>query len=119
MGAVVTNDDKYAGKVLRQIRVAKGFTQEKLAEKIYLSFQQLQKYEKGKSKMSIGMVSRIAKALEVDPSLFFSFSVNSEENLKSETEVMSLYSKLNKKQKRVFKALLKLMIATLGADSDQ
>ena len=37
----------YAGKVIKDIRVAKAITLMQLAEKVNISYQQLQKYENG------------------------------------------------------------------------
>ena len=63
--------DIYAGSVLRALRIQKGWSQEKLASAIGLSFQQIQKYERGTNRMSVGRVDQIAKALECSPLIFF------------------------------------------------
>ncbi len=42
-----------------------------LAERIGVSYQQVQKYEKGVSALSVGRLQQIAEALEVPLSLFF------------------------------------------------
>ena len=63
--------DSQIGKRLRNRRVARGMTQSDLAEKLDLSYQQLQKYETAGNRISAGRLWQIAKILEVDPSYFF------------------------------------------------
>jgi transcriptional regulator with XRE-family HTH domain len=63
--------DKYAGARLRMRRLELGLSQEKIAEALGLSFQQLQKYEKGANRMSTGRLHQLAALLRVPPSFFF------------------------------------------------
>lgn len=53
------------GKTIRRLRIEKRISQEKLAEMLRLSFQQIQKYEYGRSRITIDRASEIAKVLEV------------------------------------------------------
>ncbi len=53
------------GEIIKRIRKAKGFSQMELAEKIGITYQQFQKYEKGKSKITVDRLIDIAKALDV------------------------------------------------------
>jgi len=46
-------------------------SQTKLAEKLDLTFQQIQKYEKGANRIGSSRLYQIAQILEVDPNYFF------------------------------------------------
>lgn len=63
--------DEHVGKRLRQLRSSLGWSQEKLAEAIQITFQQVQKYERGINRISAGRLFNISKALEVPVSYFF------------------------------------------------
>ena len=53
------------GKRIRVLRVASNLSQARLAEKVGVSFQQIQKYESGKSEITISRLLSIARALDV------------------------------------------------------
>jgi transcriptional regulator with XRE-family HTH domain len=63
--------NKEIGDEIKRIRKTSGISQMKLAEEVGVSFQQIQKYEKGVNKISIEMIQRIAKALGISVSTFF------------------------------------------------
>ena len=48
-----------------------GLSQEKLGEALGVTFQQVQKYEKGTNRIGAGRLQDIAKVLEAPPSFFF------------------------------------------------
>jgi transcriptional regulator with XRE-family HTH domain len=52
-------------------RILLGMSQEKLGEALSLTFQQVQKYEKGTNRIGASRLQQIAKVLEVPPSFFF------------------------------------------------
>ncbi len=60
--------DVAAGINMRRIRRARGLTQEWLAARIGLTFQQVQKYERGANRISCSRLMDIARALHVAPS---------------------------------------------------
>ena len=62
--------DQFVGTRLRLRRLEKGLSQKQLAKALDLSFQQVQKYEKGKNRISASMLFEIAGVLEV-PILYF------------------------------------------------
>jgi transcriptional regulator with XRE-family HTH domain len=62
--------DVQVGQLIRAQRVALGMPQTALAKKLGLTFQQLQKYEKGTNRVSASRLLQIAEALEVDPHAF-------------------------------------------------
>ncbi|MGN7713694.1 helix-turn-helix domain-containing protein [Agrobacterium radiobacter] len=63
--------EKSVGDAIRQKRLAKGLSQSALGEKVALTFQQIQKYEKGISKVSATKLVEIADALDSDVRSFF------------------------------------------------
>lgn len=62
---------KEIGTEIKRIRKALGISQMKLAEEVGVSFQQIQKYEKGINKISVEMIQHIAKALGISANTFF------------------------------------------------
>jgi transcriptional regulator with XRE-family HTH domain len=63
--------DKHVGALIRSRRIVVGFTQTKLAEAIGLTFQQVQKYEKGKNRVGSSRMVQIGNALGLPPEAFF------------------------------------------------
>lgn len=59
------------GKRLRQARVAAGLTQTELGTGLGISFQQVQKYEKGRNRVGCGRLYKIARILGVKIAYFF------------------------------------------------
>ena len=57
--------DVEVGRNMRDIRVAKGFSQSTLADKLGISFQQVQKYEKGSNRMGASRLKDVADVLGV------------------------------------------------------
>ncbi len=57
------------GERLRQVRMLKGLSQVALAREIGVSYQQLQKYEKGLNRLSVPRLLDISKVLKVDVSV--------------------------------------------------
>jgi transcriptional regulator with XRE-family HTH domain len=64
--------DRLVGTRVRDRRSALGMSQEALARKLGISFQQIQKYEKGTNRISAGRLFVIAQALTTPISQFFS-----------------------------------------------
>jgi len=63
--------DVLVGQRLKMARMIKGVTQEKLAEAIGVTFQQVQKYENGKNRIGTGRLHAIAEVLDVPVAFFF------------------------------------------------
>jgi len=63
--------DKHVGSRVRMRRMLLGFSQEKLGEALGVTFQQVQKYEKGVNRIGASRLQDIAKILEAPPSFFF------------------------------------------------
>jgi transcriptional regulator with XRE-family HTH domain len=67
----VTAIDVAIGKRIRAQRIMRGMSQTDLAFTLGLSFQQVQKYEKGTNRVSCGKLAIIAQKLGVDPMFLF------------------------------------------------
>jgi transcriptional regulator with XRE-family HTH domain len=63
--------DKRVGACVRAARVKAGLSQSKLANELGITFQQLQKYEKGKNRIAVSTLLLIADALAVPVHSFF------------------------------------------------
>ncbi|MDB5649028.1 MAG: family transcriptional regulator [Hyphomicrobiales bacterium] len=63
--------DQHVGNRVRMRRVMLGFSQEKLGGALGLTFQQVQKYEKGTNRIGASRLQAISKILDVPPSFFF------------------------------------------------
>ena len=63
--------DIHVGLVIRQRRKALSISQQALAECVGITFQQIQKYERGANRVSASMLHRIANALRCEPGAFF------------------------------------------------
>ena len=63
--------DRHVGSRVRMRRLMLGMSQTSLADKLGLSFQQVQKYEKGKNRMGSSRLQQIANILQVPVTFFF------------------------------------------------
>ncbi|HZS84925.1 MAG TPA: helix-turn-helix domain-containing protein [Stellaceae bacterium] len=63
--------DIHVGKQLRYLRISRRMSQERLGAMVDLTFQQIQKYEKGTNRVSASVLYRLAQALGVPVSTFF------------------------------------------------
>jgi transcriptional regulator with XRE-family HTH domain len=63
--------DKHVGSRVRMRRMMLGMSQEKLGDALGLTFQQVQKYEKGTNRIGASRLQQIAHFLQVPVSFFF------------------------------------------------
>ncbi|MDD9912245.1 MAG: helix-turn-helix transcriptional regulator [Alphaproteobacteria bacterium] len=63
--------DIHVGKRLKQRRTLLGVSQEKLADALGITFQQVQKYENGSNRVGASRLFQIGRVLEVPVSFFF------------------------------------------------
>jgi transcriptional regulator with XRE-family HTH domain len=63
--------DRHVGFRIRDLRKRLRISQERLAEELGLTFQQVQKYEKGSNRVSASKLYEIARALKVQVGYFF------------------------------------------------
>jgi transcriptional regulator with XRE-family HTH domain len=68
--------DKHVGSRVRMRRMILGMSQEKLGDALGLTFQQVQKYEKGTNRIGASRLSQISHILQVPVSFFFEGAPN-------------------------------------------
>jgi len=66
-----TDIDAYVGARIRARRQELGVSQEKLADEVGVTFQQIQKYEKGVNRVAAATLYRIVKILDAPMTSFF------------------------------------------------
>jgi transcriptional regulator with XRE-family HTH domain len=63
--------DKHVGSRVRMRRLMLGMSQERLADQLGITFQQVQKYEKGVNRISASRLQQASHMLDVPVSFFF------------------------------------------------
>ena len=63
--------DKYVGSRVRMRRLMLGMSQEKLGESLGITFQQIQKYEKGTNRIGASRLHHLSHILQVPVAFFF------------------------------------------------
>jgi transcriptional regulator with XRE-family HTH domain len=106
--------------LIKEFRKSKGMSQMNLADKIGISYQQIQKYEKGINNINVERLKQIAKALEIPINEFFP----AEKGIVSESpavygkmsddEQTLLYIYRSIKDKKLKKAFLDFMKAVVS-----
>ncbi len=89
-----TNIYKQIGEKIRKLRLMKGMSQKELARYVGVTYQQIQNYEKGKSKIPVDRLIKIAEAFEVSLDYFLKEFDNSHTKISdSEIAVLTSYFK--------------------------
>ena len=94
--------DKRVGACVRAARVKAGLSQSKLATGLGITFQQLQKYEKGKNRIAVSTLLLIAEALSLPVHSFFE---SVERQASDPSDWADLLSKDNIRLIRAFSAI--------------
>ena len=105
----------HLGRKLRMRRLSLGLTQTKVANAINVTFQQIQKYEKGTNGVSSSRLIQLSTFLKVPITYFFedfSDNINAEKNENDNLDLnysflIKTFSKLNENQKVKIVQLLK------------
>ena len=109
--------NKHLGNKLKMRRLALGLTQTKVARAINVTFQQVQKYEKGTNGVSSIRLLQLANYLKVPVNYFFEdfsqYLINLEKSQEGHMNVnynflVKLYSELNNDQKLKFSKSLEI-----------
>lgn len=108
-----------AGKRLRRARMNASMSQESLAECVGLTFQQIQKYEKGKNRMSIERVAQFSKILKVPVTYFFKKNpgwISQMPKDQDEAMVLSTYRSMGKHQRNSIMRIMKVIKDPKGGE---
>ena len=117
------NFNKHLGNKLKLRRLALGLTQTKVAKAINVTFQQIQKYEKGTNGVSSIRLLQLANYLKVPVNYFFEdfseYLINLEKPNEGHFNVnynflVKLYSELNNDQKLKLNKLLLISIPSVS-----
>ena len=117
------NFNKHLGNKLKIRRLALGLTQTKVAKAINVTFQQIQKYEKGLNGVSSIRLLQLANYLKVPINYFFEefseYLVNIEKSQQGHMNVnynflVKIYSELDSDQKLKFNKSLQLTNNTVS-----
>ena len=112
------NFNKHLGNKLKLRRLALGLTQTKVAKAISVTFQQIQKYEKGTNGVSSIRLLQLANYLKVPVNYFFEdfseylLNINKSEQGHMNVNynfLVKLYSELNNDQKLKFNKSLQIL----------
>lgn len=91
---------------LKKRRRELGITQQELADRLGVTFQQIQKYERSQNRVSAGRIFEIAEALGVSVTYFFPTPANPSQQQASDLgEFVASYSALSERWKEVLRAL--------------
>ena len=112
------NFNRHLGSKLRMRRLALGLTQTKVAQAINVTFQQIQKYEKGTNGISSLRIMQLGKILKVPVIYFFEDYPEYSEDMKFNKDnieeedlnysfLVKLFSALSDKQKEKILQILK------------
>ena len=89
--------DVHVGHRLREVRIMHGLTQTQLGERLGISFQQVQKYEKGTNRIGSSRLWDMCNILDVPVSFFFDgFNDTSLEDEKISRRALQLAKELDR-----------------------
>jgi len=77
--------DAEIGKRIRALRLERGLSQTELGNLLGVTFQQIQKYEKGANRVAAGRLQRVAEALDVPITFFYAGSPGEQENVETDS----------------------------------
>jgi len=77
---IMHDNNTTLGTRIRLLRKAAGLTQKKMAEKLGVTFQQLQKYEKGKNNISVNRLFQVADVLNIGVESILGSNMNNGSN---------------------------------------
>ena len=112
------NFNKHLGNKLKLRRLGLGLTQSKVAKAINVTFQQIQKYEKGTNGVSSIRLLQLANYLKVPVNYFFEdfpeYSINLQRSEEGHANInynflIKLYSEFNNDQKLKFSKSLQML----------
>ncbi|MDA8079241.1 MAG: helix-turn-helix transcriptional regulator [Nitrospiraceae bacterium] len=93
---------QYIGRIIRDARRSSGMSQMRLAEKIGISYQQVQKYEGGTSELTLTRLHQMAEALQIPVSSF----LHSDNLIVS--DVRAVYGKLSDDEETLLRLFRKI-----------
>lgn len=113
--------DVAVGKRLREVRIMRNLTQTQLGDKLGISFQQVQKYEKGTNRIGSSRMWMMCRILDIDPNYLFEGvedfnDVTSEENAKISRRALRLAKALDAMADEGLQAAVTNLLVHVGVD---
>ena len=113
--------DLHVGKLIRAYRLAAGISQEALGESLGVSFQQIQKYERGMNRISASKLFEATRLLQIPPgALFEGLEADPGDGFAEHfaaffatpyaTRLASVFTKLDPRQQRALTELAETMV---------
>ena len=118
--------DVRVGARIRARRQELGLTQEKLADRLGVTFQQLQKYERGTNRVAASRLYHLTTVLKVEPAYFFDTpsaqgpkcaSLAGERDPASEEDTLRLNDAFRRLKSQALKRAVVALIENIGMDA--
>jgi len=112
--------DKHIGKKIYELRLAKGMSRQELGDKIFVTHQQCQKYEKGTNRISAGRLVLIARVMNKPIEYFYEDVEGTEApELKTSHQRMCIEVSRNfmKIKNSIYQDAVNNLVKTLAKDS--
>lgn len=106
---VASEVDRQIGEVVRFHREKKGLTQAQLGKAIGVTFQQVQKYERGVNRISAATLLRCAEALDCHVADLFNDS-DPEGTSASERAILKLWEQLREPEREAVMAMIRAFL---------
>lgn len=103
--------NKNIGKIVKNLRITKGITQEQLAEKVGLERKSITAIETGRTFISCEVLANLSNFFEVEPAVFFKsgFMEHTDENINLKREINRQLSNCDSaKLKTIYNILISL-----------
>lgn len=112
--------DQVIGERLRFFRIARGMKQKDLSDRLGISYQQVQKYETGRDKISISRLVEISEILDVEPAVFLNFSEDLAPNYNRQmlTMMKNFTSIRGNKERQAIADVIKIVASRYGDAED-
>lgn len=105
--------DQHIGKKIFELRLARGLSRQELGDKIGVTHQQCQKYEKGINRIAAGRLMLIAKVLEKPIEYFFIDAATKKEVSPINTEHQRMCMEISRNFMKITKESHKDAVNTL------
>ena len=111
--------DVHVGKKLKHLRVLRGMTQTDVANGLEISFQQVQKYELGRNRISASKLFEISRILDVSPAYFFEGleDVTADDSNVMDEETARIASVLNRIKNERVRAQIRSFIDAVAGEA--
>jgi len=109
---VPSDTDKCVGERIREIRVSKGLSRRQIANRVHVTHQQIQKYEKGYNRMSVGRLVEIADAMDCHVTELLQVEdtkMGDNTHSRLELDLMRSFAKLDEASRQKVSALVRVM----------